>query len=71
MRNQLILAQICKGGILKMGYEHTNSRGQKYYLHQKGRLFYFSKDSSDGIDMPEGFIVVENERTGLPMLKKK
>ena len=54
-----------------MGYEHENSRGQKYYLHQKGRLFFFSKKSQEGVDMPEGFTVVENQRTGLPMLKRK
>ncbi len=54
-----------------MGYEHTNSKGQRYYLHQRGRLFYFSKDSASSIDLPEGFAVVENQRTGLPMLKRK
>ena len=51
--------------------EHTNSRGKKYYLHQKGRLYYFSKDPKDGIDLPEGMMIIENERTGLPMVKKK
>ncbi len=54
-----------------MGYEHTNSKGQKYYLHQKGMLFYFSKDPAESIDLPEGMKVVENERTGLPMVKKQ
>ena len=54
-----------------MGYEHSNSRGIKYYLHCRGKLFYFSKDSNEGIDLPEGFAVVENQRTGLPMLKRK
>ncbi len=51
--------------------EHTNSRGKKYYLHSKGKLLYFSKDSKDGIDLPEGMEIVENQRTGLPMVKKK
>ena len=54
-----------------LGYEHTNSRGQKYWLHHKGRLFFFSKKSEESIDLPEGYAVVENQRTGLPMLKKK
>jgi len=56
---------------MAMGYEHTNSRGVKYYLHQRGKLFFFSKKSEEGIDMPPGFDVVENQRTGLPMLKRK
>jgi hypothetical protein len=54
-----------------MGYEHTNSKGVTYYLHQKGRLFYFSKDKKGSIDLPSGFKVIENKRTGLPMLKRK
>ena len=54
-----------------MGYEHENSRGQKYYLHSRGKLFFFSKKPEEGIDLPFGFNVVENERTGLPMLKRK
>ncbi|MBN2067353.1 MAG: hypothetical protein JW744_02705 [Candidatus Diapherotrites archaeon] len=54
-----------------MGYEHTNSRGNKYYLHQRDRLFYFSKDSNGSIELPPGFAVIENKRTGLPMLKRK
>ncbi len=54
-----------------MGYEHTNSKGIKYYLHQSGRLFFFSKSEEDGIDLPDGYDVIENSRTGLPMLKKK
>ncbi len=54
-----------------MGYSHKNSKGLTYYLHQKGRLFYFSKDPKLGIELPVGYKVVENQRTGLPMLKKK
>lgn len=64
-----------------MAYEHTNSKGTKYYLHSKevrlrsGRnqvIYYFAKiagpDAINGI--PQGFRVVENSRTGLPILKK-
>jgi len=34
------------------------------------RIFFFSKDPSGAIDMPEGYEVVESKRTGLPFLKK-
>jgi len=60
-------------------FSHTNSKGQMYYLHSKvvrlrgGRMqtiYYFSKDSSDSIDLPQGFEVIESKRTGLPLLKK-
>jgi len=54
-----------------MAYSQKNSKGTTYYLHQKGRLYYFSKDPKGGIELPSGFKVVENKRTGLPMLKKK
>jgi hypothetical protein len=55
-----------------MVYEHKNSKGNTYYLHGKGRLFYFGKEKKENaIDLPEGYGVVENPRTGLPMLKKK
>lgn len=54
-----------------MGYEHKNKKGNTYYLHQRDKLFYFSKDPSGSIDMPTGYAVVENSITGLPMLKKK
>lgn len=58
-------------GDLKMGYEHTNSKGKKYYLHSRGRLFFFSKLPEDGIELPAGYKVVENQTTGLPMIKKE
>ena len=54
-----------------MAYEHTNSKGVKYYLHTRGgRLFFFSKDPKDSIDQPQGMKVVENPKTGLPLVKK-
>jgi hypothetical protein len=56
---------------LLMVFEYKNSRGKTYYLHSKGRLFFFSKDPAGGIDKPDGYKVVESERTGLPMLKKE
>lgn len=64
-----------------MGFS-TNSKksGTKYYLHKKevtlrgGRkqmIYYFARDERDNTtDLPDGYQVVENSRTGLPMLKK-
>lgn len=65
-----------------MAFSHTNSKGQTYYLHQKDvvlkggrnqRIYFFAKDvRPDGAcdAMPAGYTVVENARTGLPILKK-
>ncbi len=64
-----------------MGYTHTNSRGSLYYLNSKditlrgGRtqtIFYFSKDERpEHCDLPDDREVSENNRTGLPIVKKK
>ncbi len=54
-----------------MGYEHENSKGKKYYLHNRGKLYFFSKKEEGSIELPEGYDVIENPKTGLPMLKKK
>lgn len=65
-----------------MAYEHVNSKGQTYYLHQRevtlkgGRqqtIYFFAREVKDGaIDaLPDNMQVVENTRTGLPILKKK
>lgn len=64
-----------------MAYNHTNSKGQTYILHQRDvilkggreqRIYFFAREVKEGaIDaLPEGYIVVENPRTGLPILKK-
>ncbi len=64
-----------------MAYSHVNSKGQTYYLHQRDvtlkggrvqRIFFFAREVKDGaIDaLPNGYVVVENPRTGLPILKK-
>lgn len=53
-----------------------------YYLHtrevslaagRKQRIYYFAGDKGkDSLDaLPAGYEVIENERTGLPMLRKK
>lgn len=59
-----------------MGFEKVNAKGQKYFLHSNvgahgNVLYYFSKKPEEGIDLPDGFEVIENSRTGLPMLKRK
>jgi len=62
-----------------MAYSHTNSRGVTYYLHAKdvvlkgGRkqtIYYFGKEAKEGaIDaIPEGRMVKESSKTGLPIL---
>jgi len=64
-----------------MAYSHKNSKGQTYFLHGKmvtlrgGRqqqIYYFAREEKkDALDaLPKGYVVVENKRTGLPMLKK-
>ncbi len=55
-----------------MPFEYTNKNGKKYFLHQKGKLLYFSKEKKDNAaELPAGFEITENSSTGLPMLKKK
>lgn len=65
-----------------MAFSHTNSRGQEYFLHSKDvtlkggrvqRIYFFAREvkPEGGLDaVPEGMTIVENERTGLPILKK-
>lgn len=65
-----------------MAFSYTNSKGQTYYLHMKevtlknGRqqtIYFFARDVRDGAldEVPAGYQVVETQRTGLPLLKKK
>jgi len=65
-----------------MAFSHTNSRGQEYFLHSKDvtlkggrvqRIYFFAREvkPEGGLDaVPAGMTIVENERTGLPILKK-
>jgi hypothetical protein len=64
-----------------MAYQHTNSKGNTYYLHAKARtlkdgsvshLYYFAKEVKDGAlnAVPEGYQVSETS-TGMLVLKKK
>ncbi len=65
-----------------MAYEFTNSKGVKYYLHFKDvnlkggrqqRIYFFAKNVRDGSldEVPDAYKVIETERTGMPILKKK
>jgi hypothetical protein len=64
-----------------MAYSQTNSKGQQYFLHMKDvtlkggrlqRIFFFARDVREGAcdGMPDGYVSVENPRTGLLVLKK-
>ena len=67
-----------------MAYEHTNSKGVKYYLHKSevtlrgGKpqtIYFFTKDENGGkgtpCDLPDDREVNENPRNGFLTLKKK
>jgi hypothetical protein len=54
-----------------MAYSHQNSKGVTFWLHQRGKLFFFSKIAEDAIDLPSHLEVFENSRTRLPMVKRK
>jgi hypothetical protein len=65
-----------------MAFEFKNSKGVMYYLHSrevtlKGgrlqRIFFFARDVRPGaLDaVPEGYLVMETTKTGMPILKKK
>ncbi|MBW6414332.1 hypothetical protein KZZ20_02165 [Methylacidiphilum fumariolicum] len=66
-----------------MAYQVVSKKSDKtYYLHSREQvlrnghkvtLYYFSTQIGDGaLDaLPNGYIVTESERTGLPILKKK
>ena len=60
----------------------SKKSGKTYYLHSKDvtlkggrqqRIFYFAGTVKPGaVDaLPDGYVVSENSRTGLPLLKKK
>lgn len=60
--------------------EQSKKTGETYYLHSKevtlrgGRkqvIYYFGREAKENAcDLPEGYEVMENSRTGLPMLRK-
>lgn len=59
----------------------SQKSGQTYFLHSKdvilrgGRqqtIYFFAREEKDGVmnELPAGYEVMENSRTGLPMLRK-
>jgi YHS domain-containing protein len=60
----------------------SKKSGKMYYLHtkevklagdRKQRIYYFAgeKKANSLDELPAGYEVMENKRTGLPMLRKK
>lgn len=54
----------------------SKKNGQSFWLHMKvkgnAKIYYFSKDPKGALfDLPRGYEVVENPKTGMPFLKKK
>ena len=65
-----------------MAYSQKNSKGQTYYLHgkmvelrggRKQKIHWFGKEAKENAmdAIPEGYETMENDRTGLIMLRKK
>lgn len=63
-----------------MGFSYKNSKGKTYFLHErngtgkggKGRIYFFSSSPDGGINnLPDGYEITENTKTGLPVLKRK
>jgi hypothetical protein len=63
-------------------FSHTNKKGQTYFLHTREvtlkngrvqRIYFFARDVREGVlaELPAGYMVIETERTGMPVLKKK
>ena len=60
----------------------SKKTGTTYYLHSKDvtlkggqqqtTIYFFCRDERENAidDLPAGYVTMENERTGLPMLKK-
>lgn len=67
-----------------MSFTHKNSKGQEYFLHskevtlkggRKQRIYWFSrqdkrKSEYELDEVPAGYKIGENTRTGLPYLQK-
>ncbi|MFH0898880.1 MAG: hypothetical protein V1855_04845 [bacterium] len=60
----------------------SKKSGKMYYLHSKDvklkgdrlqTIYYFAGEAKKNAlnDLPKGYEVIENKKTGLPMLKKK
>jgi hypothetical protein len=64
-----------------MAWSQVNGAGKRYFLHARrvtlrgGRtqtIYFFARQIRDGAldELPAGYVVVENQRTGLLVLKK-
>lgn len=69
-----------------MPYSYKNAKGVTYYLYStlvtlrsgsERVIYFFAKEADRGEkkgkwepSIPEGYEVIENERTGLPVLRK-
>ncbi len=63
-------------------FSYTNKKGQTYYLHtrevtlkngRKQTIFFFARDVRPQYALqavPAGYMVMETERTGMPVLKR-
>lgn len=60
----------------------SKKTGETYYLHSREvtlrggrqqRIYFFGRQVKDGAldELPAGMMVMENSRTGLPMLKRE
>lgn len=63
-----------------MAFEVKSKKsGQTYFLHArtsnngKTKVHFFAREVKEGAldNLPDGYEVSENEKTGLPLLKKK
>jgi hypothetical protein len=54
-----------------MAYSQKNSKGDTFWLHSKGKLYFFSRNAEGAIDLPPHLETFENPRTSLPMVRKK
>jgi hypothetical protein len=66
-----------------MAFSVTSKKsGKKYHLHskeveltggRKQKIYYFAGEAGANAveDLPEGYEVVENAKTGLPLLRRK
>jgi len=70
-----------EGGEINMAFSTQSKKtGETYFLHKKdvtlrgGRqqvIYYFAREQKDNAcELPNGYEVMENSRTGLPMLRK-
>ncbi len=59
----------------------SKKTGETYFLHSREvtlrggrqqRIFFFARTEKEGVldELPDGYEVMENSRTGLPMLRK-